>query len=236
MILHIPRPDTSATTCFGCDSTTSNKGEMDLRSELPRRSLRPVAGHRISSSDSAWTPNYRTVVWENGADLAPEFPLPEHEGAGVAGRCRAGKPPKRHPPRTAAPRCESAAGPRRWSRLCPFPLGRSTGDPPQQTKPRRSRSSRPADMPHIPGVPRRWMRRATWWRPTRHQWQQSCGRANGHKSRPPTARARSRRRTRRRPSSQLQTASDVTGPPASSAIGGDQPAVRRNVPPMNKRV
>jgi len=48
------------------------EGEVDLESELEGEVFEPLREPEVFRSFSVH-PEFRTVVWENGADLAPEF-------------------------------------------------------------------------------------------------------------------------------------------------------------------
>lgn len=48
------------------------KGEVDLESELEGEIFEPLREPKVFRSFSVH-PEFRTVVWENGADFAPEF-------------------------------------------------------------------------------------------------------------------------------------------------------------------
>jgi hypothetical protein len=74
MILHTtevsPLPDYRLLACFN----NGESGEVDLSSELHGEVFEPLR-YPVMFATARHDPILRTVVWDNGADLAPEFLL-----------------------------------------------------------------------------------------------------------------------------------------------------------------
>jgi hypothetical protein len=69
---HQPQSNTSVTSGCGCLSSDGTKGEVDLEGCLRGPVFEPLHDQSLFAKVCV-DPELETIIWPNGADLAPEF-------------------------------------------------------------------------------------------------------------------------------------------------------------------